>query len=153
VTGAAALVLSVRGDLSCEDVKQILMRTARRDGFATTAPDNTWGDGRLDVAEAVRVAQAVRFPQISNVQVAGTQVSWETDIATTGAVRAGTHARQLVLGRTPHSVPDLTSATQHTVDLVSLPTGTYFCEVLAFSTDNWRRGDDNGGSLYRVVVP
>jgi hypothetical protein len=99
------------------------------------------------------VARTVQFPRISNVQIAGTRISWNTDIATTGAVRAGTHARQLLLGRTAHSLPDLVLGTHHSVDLTALRSGTYFCEVLAFSQDNWRSGDDNGGSHFRVVVP
>jgi subtilisin family serine protease len=67
VTGAAALTLSVRPDLTCEQVKQILMRTARRDGFAFSAPDNTWGNGKLDVEAAVGGARTARFSQIRNV--------------------------------------------------------------------------------------
>ncbi len=62
VTGAAALLLEVRPDLLCEQVKQILARSTRRDDFAAGAPDGLWGDGKLDIAAAVNVAGQARFP-------------------------------------------------------------------------------------------
>jgi subtilisin family serine protease len=150
--GAAALVLGVRGDLTGEEVKQVLMRAARRDGLSSSAPDNTWGDGKLDVEEAVRLAQGARFPRILSVQVAGTRLRFDTDVPTTAAVRVNPHARQLVLGRATASVPDLAPGTQHDINLAPLGAGAYFCEVLAFSQDNWRSTDDNQGAGYRVVV-
>ena len=153
VTGAVALMLSVRPDLTCEQVKQILMRTARRDGFAFSAPDNIWGNGKLDVEAAVEGARTARFPQIRNVQVNGTSLSWQTDIPTTAAVRFHTHQRQLQLGKSLGSRADLTLQTGHRIALNGLDPGTYYCEILAFSEDNWWTADDKGGLMYVVNVP
>lgn len=153
VTGAAALVLGVRPDLNCEQVKQILMRSARVDGFASTAPDNVWGAGRLDCGTAVEFARSARFPVIGGVVVRGKRVSWETDIPTTGAVRFHTHQRQLQLGKSLGSRTHLTFDTRHEVDLSDLDPGDYFLEILAFSQDNWWSLEDNQGLLLRLHIP
>jgi subtilisin family serine protease len=153
VTGAAALILNVRPNLTCEQVKQILMRAARRSGFAVSAPDNTWGNGKLDVQAAVETARAVQFPVIRDVEIGETDVSWQTDVPTTGAVRFHTHQRQLLLGKNRGSRADLTLQTEHVVSLADLPPDTYWFEVMAFSQDNWWSVDDNAASFYRVEIP
>jgi subtilisin family serine protease len=152
VTGTVALILSVRPNLTCEQVKQILMQTSRRDGFASKAPDNTWGSGKLDVEAAVKCAESVRFPKISNVQVDGVKLSWQTDIPTTSAVRFNTNQRQLQLGKKLDSIAALTLSNDHIITLTNLSTGKYFCEILAFSEENWWTIDDNGGALYLLQV-
>ena len=155
VTGAAALILSVRPELTCEQVKQVLMSTARQTGAAVSAPDDTFGGGRLDVAAAVELARTVRFPVVSNVTVQGTAVSWDTDVATTGAVVFNSHRRRLQLGRSLGSQADLTPAAHHSVDLqgLGLPAGDYFFEVRAFNQDNFSTVEDNGGALHRITIP
>jgi subtilisin family serine protease len=152
VTGAAALLLHVNPSLTCMEAKQILMRAARSTGFASSAPDNTWGAGKLDVAEAVRLGRVAAFATISNVVVNGTQVSWTTNVPTTGAVRFNVQQRRMLLGRATGSLADLTLATQHRVDLAGQPSGRYFCEILAFTQDDWETLADNGGQHFLVVV-
>jgi subtilisin family serine protease len=152
VTGAAALLLQVNRNFTCEQVKQILMRAARKDGFAASAPDNAWGAGKLDVQRAVEIARVVVFPVISQVNVEGTIISFKTDVPTTAAVRFNTHQRRLFLGRASGSRADLTLATEHSFDLAALPAGTYFCEVLAFTSDQWSTVEDRDGRHFQVVV-
>ena len=51
VTGIAALLLEINPQFTCEQVKQILSRAARRDGAAAVAPDDNWGNGPPDCGE------------------------------------------------------------------------------------------------------
>ncbi len=53
VSGAAALLLSVDGTLTGEEVLAALTSTARRDASTGTTPNVRWGYGKLDVAAAV----------------------------------------------------------------------------------------------------
>jgi subtilisin family serine protease len=152
VAGVAALVLSQQPGLTCEQVKQILMRAARRTGAAATAPDNTWGNGMLDAAAAVALAKKTKFPKISQVKVTGTLVRVKTNVPTTAAVRYHTHRRQLELGRATGSRVTLVPAKTHTLDLAGLAAGKYLCEVNVFSADNWSSTDDREGQFYAVTV-
>lgn len=154
VTGAAALLLEINPQFTCEQVKQLFVQAARRDGAAASAPDDGWGDGRLTVQRAVELARTVRFPIVSNVAVNGTTVSWDTDIPTTGAVKYNPHQRRLLLGRSTGSRASLTVGTHHSIDLQGLPTATYNCEILAFTPapDEWQMGEDNQGQHYAVTV-
>jgi subtilisin family serine protease len=152
VAGAAALILSVRPGLTCEQVKQILMQTARRDGLAAGAPNPSWGAGKLDIAAAVDQARTAQFPVISNVAVEGATLSWRTDIPTTAAVRFHTNRLQLQLGRELGSRVNLNLSTKHSLTLAELAPGEYFCEVVAFSRENWWTADDNNARLYAVRI-
>jgi len=152
VAGVAALVLSQKPGLTCEQVKQILMRSARRTGAAAAAPDNTWGNGMLDGAAAVALAKKVKFPKISQVKVTGTLVRVKTNVPTTAAVRYHTHRRQLELGRAAGSRVTLTPAKTHAIDLAGLAPGEYPCEVNVFNADNWSSTDDREGEFYAVRV-
>lgn len=152
VAGAAALILEVRPGLICEQVKQILTRTARGDGFASSAPDNTWGYGKLDIEAALQCAKVAHFPIISNVRVTGATVSWETDIPTTGAIRFQTHKRWLELGKNVGSQVDLTLSRNHSLTLSGLSQGRYYCEIIAFSTDEWWSVDDNAEGFYILDI-
>ncbi len=152
VTGAIALLLEKRPGLTCDQVRQILTRSARHDGFVPTVPDNLWGFGKLDIAAALQSLAVARFPAISEPKVAGTKVSWKTDIPTTAAVRISTNQRQLQLGKNQTSRADLSFKTEHAIDLADLGAGSYFLEILAFSQDNWRSLEDNGGNLFNVHV-
>lgn len=53
VTGAIALMLGVRSDLTWEQARTILQQTANADAFTGGVPNNTWGAGKLDALEAV----------------------------------------------------------------------------------------------------
>lgn len=155
VTGAAALLLGIRPDLTCEQAKQILMLTANRQGHAASAPDNTWGNGKLDINEAMSAAAAARFPMISNVQVSGAMVTWDTDIPTTGALRFHAEQRHLELGKNASSHAELALATHHSVDLSAFlaPGRQYALEILAFSKLGFWTADDAAGSFYVVAKP
>jgi subtilisin family serine protease len=153
VTATAALILSERPKLNCEQVRQILTLTARRDGLAATAPDDLWGGGKLDIQAVLNRAQTARFAEIQAVTVMGQDLSWRTDIPTTGAVRFHTHQRQLQLGKNLGSRAALTPATDHTISLAGLESGNYYCEILAYTDDGLMTSDDKDGSFYVVTVP
>jgi hypothetical protein len=152
VTGAAALVMSQRDGLTCAQLKQILVRSARAAVPPGGVPDNAWGYGRLDVQAALEVAARARFPKITNVHVGGTTISWHTDITTTGTVRLLPNRRQLVLGKSPHSLEDPSPSRSHQVTVAGLPAGQYFFQVVAVSEDGFSSEDDNGGKCYKVSV-
>jgi hypothetical protein len=152
VTGAAALILSVRPNLTCEQIREILVRTARRDGEAAGTPNNTWGSGKLDVAAAIEQARAAQFPKISNVRVSGATLAWETDIPSIGALRFHTHQRQLRLGNSLGPQKASTLSTRHSLTLSGLGAGAYYCEVLATSQAGWSSVDDNAGAAYLAQV-
>jgi subtilisin family serine protease len=153
VTGAAALVLSLRPSLNCEQVRQILTSTARHDGLAASAPDNAWGSGKLDVEAAIARTRTAHFPLISNVVISGPTLSWKTDAPTTSAVRFHTHQRKLELGKALNSRTDLMLRTDHSLTLDDLDSGTYYCEILAFASSNLVTTDDRDGAFYVVEVP
>lgn len=153
VTGAAALVMSERDGLTCAQLKQILVRSARADGTSEEGvPNNEWGHGRLDVQAALELAARARFPKIKDVRVNGMTISWRTDIATTGAVCLLPNRRQLVLGKSPHSLKVTASSRSHRLTAAGLPPGKYFFQVQAVSKDGFSSEDDNGGKCYEVVV-
>jgi Subtilase family len=152
VTGAAALILSVRPNLTCQQVKQILVKMARRDGAASQASDNVWGGGKLDVLAAVEQARKAQFPQISDVRVNGATLTWTTDIPTASRVRFHTHQRKLQLGKALGSSEDVAFVTEHNLTLNGQPAGKYFCEIVATSENGWSTLDDNRGALYQIVI-
>ena len=155
VTGAAALVLEINPQFTCEQIKQLLVRAARRDGAAAGAPDDSWGSGRLTVQRAVELARTVRFPLVQNAQVNGTQLSWTTDIPTTGAVRFNPQRKRMALGQAVGSRASLTLGLQHAIDLQGLPPTTYHCEIVAFTPgpEEWQTLEDNQGQHFVVTVP
>lgn len=154
VTGVAALLLEVNPDLTCDQVKQILSNAARRDGAAAGAPDDTWGTGRLAAQRAVELARTVHFPIVTDTTVNGSQLTWTTDIPTTGAVRFNPNIQRMLLGRAFGSRASLSVGTQHTIDLAGLPSSTYHCEILAFTPapDEWYTIADSDGQLFTAVV-
>jgi subtilisin family serine protease len=155
VTGAAALLLEINTQFTCEQVKQLLARAARRDGAAASAPDDAWGNGRLTALRAVELARAVRFPVVSNVTINGTALAWATDIPTTGAVRFNTLQRRMALGLAGGSRASLGLGVQHAIDLQGLPPATYHCEIIAFTPgpEEWQTVEDNAGQHFTVIVP
>lgn len=152
VTGAAALVMIQRDGLTCGQLKQILVRSARAAGPPGGVPDNSWGHGRLDVEAALEVAALACFPEITDVRVDGAAISWHTNVATTGAVRLLPNRRRLVLGKHPHSLEDPFPSRSHRVTVAGLPAGKYYFQVVAVSEDGFSSEDDNGGECYEVSV-
>ncbi len=53
VTGAAALLLGAAPSLNATQVKSLMTSTADVDAFTGSAPNYTWGYGKLDILEAV----------------------------------------------------------------------------------------------------
>lgn len=152
VTGAAALVMAERDGLTCGQLKQILIRSARAAGPPGGVSDNAWGHGRLDVEAALEVAARARFPEITDVRVDGATISWHTNVATAGAVRLHTNRRRLVLGKSPHTLEDTFPSRCHRVAVAGLPAGKYYFQVIAVSEDGFSSEDDNGGKCYEVSV-
>ena len=152
VTGAAALVMSWRNGLTCDQLKQILVRSARGAGPRGGGPDPAWGYGKLDVQAALEVAARAEFPKITGVCIDGTTISWYTDIVTTGAVRLLPNRRQLVLGKRPHSLEDSGLSRTHQVMVAGLPAGKYFFQIVAWSEEGFSSEDDNGGRCYEISV-
>ena len=153
VAGVAALILEVRPELTCEQVKQVLMATTRRNGAAGSAPDDTWGSGRLDAEAAIELARRIQFPEIQAVRIEGTTVVVETEEPATAAVRFSTHQRRMQLGRASGSRVSLALATEHTLELDDLAPGLYFFEVLVFDEENFWSEDDLDGNLHTMLVP
>lgn len=152
VTGAAALVMSQRDGLTCAQLKQILVRSARAAGPSGGLPDNAWGHGKLDVQAALEVAARARFPEITDVRVDGTTIFWRTDIVTTGSVQLLTKRRQLVLGKSPHSFEDPRRSRSHQVTVACLPAGKYYFRIVAVSECGFSSEDDDGGKCYEISV-
>ncbi|MCS6903824.1 MAG: S8 family serine peptidase [Bacteroidia bacterium] len=59
VAGTVALMLQANSNLTPEKAKEILMTTATQDNFTGTTPNNTWGSGKLNAYESVRLATSV----------------------------------------------------------------------------------------------
>lgn len=152
VTGAAALIMSQRRGLTCTQLKQILMHSARRVGPTAEAPNNVWGHGLLDVQAAIEVALRARFPVITDVRIEGANLSWRTDIDTTGTVQFLPNRRQLLLGKKSLSAQAGELSRSHQVKLGGQPPGKYFCLITALSEDGFSTEDDNGGKCYEVTL-
>jgi Tn3 transposase DDE domain len=115
---------------------------------AAIAPDDTWGVGKVDFTAAIGLAGNAVFPIITSVVVQNAMISRTTDVPTTGALRYHTHRRQLQLGKASGSRAILKLATSHQIDLGDLRPGRYYCEVTAFSADEWWTLNDADGRLY-----
>jgi subtilisin family serine protease len=152
VTGAAALIMSQRGGLTCTQLKQILTRSARYPSPAAAVPDNAWGHGMLDVQAAIELAARAKFPAITDVRIEGSKLFWNTDVATTGSVRFQSSRRQLLLGKNTLSVGDASLSRSHQVTLAGQPPGKYFCLLTSVSEDGFSTEDDNGGECHEVYV-
>ncbi|WP_155747396.1 S8 family peptidase [Scytonema sp. UIC 10036] len=153
VTGAAALILSIRNDLTCEQVKQILIATAQRNESTSNTPDDTWGYGKLNIKAAVEFARTAQFPEISHTEVRGTEFSWQTNIPTTNVVRFHSHLDKLQIGKVlGEQIGNAEPQTQHQLTLNGLTPGTYYCEIQATSEGNLWTIDDNGGQFYIVEI-
>lgn len=152
VAGAVALILSEQPNLNANQVKQILMRSARTDSNSGSAPDEIWGDGKLDAAAAVALAGTSAFPEITKVQISDGQMDLTTSVPTTVTVKFHRSRRQLLLGKSEGTKSTLTSETTHILDFTDLAAGTYLCEIQVFSEQAWWTLDDNDGNGYKVEV-
>ena len=167
VTGASALILSVCPGLTCEQVKQILMKTALSDNFTSEVPNHSWGSGKLNVQAAVKFAyqcaENFLFPRISNVQINRATLSWETDMLTKAIVRFHTQQDKLRLGKFLGQQEDNILTNNHTLTLSTLSQGkTYYYEIVAISKDGWWTVDDNPqqvnfqefyAEFYEITIP
>jgi subtilisin family serine protease len=153
VAGAAALVLSVRPDLTSDQIKQLLQVAARRDGASADAPDDNWGAGRLDLAAAVAAARAAQFPAVRDVEVDGSALVFSTDIPADSTVRCHTVPTRLAIGKTLATLAGGAAATSHRADVAPLGPGRYLCEIVVSGPDGLVTADHNGGRYYVVVVP
>jgi len=152
VTGIAALMLQRRPRLTGDQVQQILRASARRDGQASSAPDEIWGHGRLDAMAAVTLAETAEFRSISQVDIASPIITIELDAPGTCALRLHRHQLRLLMGESEASRASLSSRIDHSFDLTGLASGRWFFEVAAFSSENLRTLDDNGRLTFEVVL-
>jgi subtilisin family serine protease len=150
VTGAAALLLSLRPGLTGEQAGQLLTRTARRDDFTGLQASDQWGGGKLDVAAAVAELATATFPRISGARVDGTTVRWTTDVPSTGTVRYHTSRRLLQLGLALGELTEPAAGTDHVIDLAQAGPGALFCEIQAVQEQGWWSIDDDNGRTLEV---
>ena len=58
VVGAAALLLQYNPGLTHEQVRMILLNTAKKDNFTGNVPNGEWGYGKLDIEAAIKYLMA-----------------------------------------------------------------------------------------------
>jgi subtilisin family serine protease len=152
VTGAAALLLSLRPELHGEHVLQILERSARQDGRVQAGPADGWGTGKLDVAEAVRLTRTAEFPIVTSAGMAGTRFEARTDQPTRLELRLHRDPSLLALGVAEHSLVSAGPSAAHEVDLTTLAPGAYVGELRVQGADGWWTTHDADGRYYDVRV-
>ncbi len=76
LTGVIALMLQVDPTLDPATVRQILLSTARDDGFTATGSDRQWGAGKLDALAAVRAVQT-RVTRNQNIPLIIRNYHWQ----------------------------------------------------------------------------
>jgi subtilisin family serine protease len=152
VAGAVALILSEHPNLVADQVKQILMRSARVDSMSMSAPDSVWGAGKLDARAAYELAGTVVFPGVTSVTAAQARLTVRTDVNTTVTVGFSKSLRRLQLGTPDGTRTSLTLGRTHHLDFSDLSAGSYWCEVRVFSDQAYWTIDDNEGVGYRVTV-
>ena len=68
-SGVAALMLQANPDLTCKEVREILMETATRDSYVTTSTVPVqWGAGKINALNAVKEA-VERGAGVENVEI------------------------------------------------------------------------------------
>jgi subtilisin family serine protease len=152
VTGAAALLLSVRPELSSEQVAQIFRRSALQDGRVAAGPADGWGGGKLDVEAALRVAEAAVFPVVTSARAAGTRFTVRTDRPTRLELRVHRNPARLALGQAEHILVSAGPTAAHEVDLTTLPPAHYSAELRVVTADGWWRVDDARGRFHDVPI-
>jgi subtilisin family serine protease len=152
VTGAAALVLQARPDLTADQVLQILQRSVRADGFVASGPARGWGRGKLDVAAAVALAGPAGFPAMTSVQLRGARISVTTDRPAAVAVRGSRRAARLAMGAPSWTLDAVGEGTEHECDMSGLDPAEYAVEIVATTPDGWWTVDDARGAYHHVAV-
>lgn len=148
VTGAAALILSVRPGLTCEQVKQILMKATRQDEHTTGFSDSLSGEGKLDVEAAILQARLARFPKLRGVSIDGETISWQTNLPTTSCIYFHPDERQLELGKYICVPVETKLTTEHRYNSSQCISGNYYFEIKVYSQEGWWTVDDNEGQFY-----
>ena len=128
------------------------MRSTRVDNNSMSAPDNTWGNGKVDAADAIELAATIEFPEIVNFQIRNGVMSLTTDVLTTVTVSHSRSKRQLLLGKSEGTKSHLTLSLNHNLNFNDLVNGTHHCEIQVFSSDAVWTLDDNEGDAFQVVV-
>jgi len=151
VAGAAAILLSEKPELTGEQVRQILCRSARA---AASGPDSAFGSGYLDVAAAVALLRngAVTFPEVLSTRIEGATFQIKTGADTTASLLYDAHRGRLLAGKRAGSMPSLAPSRTHTFVLSALGRETSYFEVHLFS-NGWRSIADNHGGAFCIVVP
>ena len=66
-SGVAALMLQANPDLTCKEVREILMETATRDTYVTTSSNAVqWGAGKIDALKAVK--KAIELGDVTSIE-------------------------------------------------------------------------------------
>ena len=79
-SGVAALMLQANPDLTCKEVREILMETATRDSYVTTSSTPVqWGAGKINALAAVK--KAIELSGVEGIKVNATQNVFVTTIA------------------------------------------------------------------------
>lgn len=152
VVGAAALLLAENPKLTGEQVRQILVRSAKP--VLPANPDEI-GAGHLDVEGAVALLRSgrVKFPEIISTTISGTKVTVVTDLDCTASLLYDAHDRRLAMGKRRGSIASLAAATTHIFDLTEAGSGSWFFEINVFSTpEGWKTIGEAKDELWRVTV-
>jgi subtilisin family serine protease len=124
VTGATALLLSVKPSLTANQIKNYFTSTARTDAFTSTVWNSSWGFGKMDIYKAM--ASAVGASGASRVTL-----SYNTDsiVGYTPITNSGN--RKLAIRFTPTTTGKLTSIAVNINGGVSAIKGTGNLKVSA----------------------
>ena len=83
VTGASALLLSVKPLLTAAQIKNYILSTARTDAFASGLPNYTWGYGKMDVYKAMASAVGAQGTNRTILHYNSDSIPYYTSIPTT----------------------------------------------------------------------
>ena len=129
VSGAVALMLQANPVLMAGEVKEILLNTATHDSYTGTCPNTVWGNGKLNVYNAIKVIES----DLSDVAV----LDKDSDIKIYPVVSNSTIAVECnnmsayyvfdVMGRRM----EVQEYGKNIVDVSNLKVGTYFIFIYA----------------------
>ena len=129
VSGAVALMLQANPVLMAGEVKEILLNTATHDSYTSTCPNTVWGNGKLNVYNAIKVIES----DLSDVAV----LDKDSDIKIYPVVSNSTIAVECnnmsayyvfdVMGRRM----EVQEYGKNIVDVSNLKAGTYFIFIYA----------------------
>ncbi|MDR1005930.1 MAG: S8 family peptidase [Bacteroidales bacterium] len=127
VSGVIALMLEANPHLTSEQVREILLQTARQDNYTGhSLPDYTWGYGKVDalaaVKEAVNKVSMSSVEQMANVKVYPNPTTGVVNIATDIPIKS-----IIVSDVTGRQLMEIKSS--NSVDLSGLATGIYYLNI------------------------